>query len=327
MKRILLTGVAAIAVAGCEGRQSILAPEGSDAAAVAELSHILFIGGGVIFVVVIALTLYAMRSPQTPRQWMATHRFILGGGLLFPIVTLTILLTYGLGLTGGVGRSVEPAALGIDVTGEQFWWRVRYQERNGAAAVDSANEIHVPVGQPVALTLRSPDVIHSFWVPNLAGKLDMIPGQDNRMTIRAIKPGVYRGQCAEYCGIQHAQMAFYVVAHPAAEFDRWLETYRQPAADPATEDARHGRELFLRAGCGACHAIRGTEAAGTIGPDLTHIGSRRSIGAGMLPNTAAVLADWIGSSQHIKPGNRMPSFELIAETERRAIAAYLEALK
>jgi cytochrome c oxidase subunit 2 len=327
MRRLLLAAPALLVLPGCEGIQSALAPKGADAAAIAQVSWIIFIGAGLIFALVLALILYAICTPQARRRWTTTHGFIIGGGIVFPVVTLTALLAYGLSLTGSVGRSADAPAIKIDVTGEQFWWRVRYQERGGKAAVDSANEIHIPVGQPVELTLRSTDVIHSFWVPNLAGKLDMIPGQQNVLSIQADIPGTYRGQCAEYCGLQHAQMAFYVVAHPPEAFDRWLDERREPAAQPLADFVKQGQGLFLSAGCGACHTVRGIDAAGEIGPDLTHIGSRHSIGAGMWPNNAGTLAAWIASSQHLKPGNKMPSFGVLSGAELRALATYLESLK
>lgn len=325
--RRLLAGSALLVLPGCEGIQSALAPKGTDASLIAQVSWVLFIGAALIFALVLGLTLYAVLAPRTRNSWAASHGFIIVGGIVFPVVTLTALLVYGLSLTGSVGRSTEAPALRIDVTGEQFWWRVRYQERGGLAAVDAANELHIPVGQPVELTLRSADVIHSFWVPNLAGKLDMIPGQQNVLSIKASAPGTYRGQCAEYCGIQHAQMAFYVIAHPPEEFERWLADHREPAAEPLADFVKRGRDLFVTAGCGACHTVRGIGASGKIGPDLTHVGSRRSIGAGMWPNNAGTLAAWIASSQHLKPGNKMPSFSVLSGTELRAVATYLESLK
>jgi cytochrome c oxidase subunit 2 len=319
--------VAALALAGCEGVQSALMPAAGDAAAIAQLSWILFIGAALIFALVLGLITYVIYAPEEKRRWATTHRFILGGGLAFPFVTLTLLLIYGLGLTGGVGRSAEPPALRFDVTGEQFWWRVRYDGQDGREAITSANEINLPAGRPVELTLRTGDVIHSFWVPRLSGKLDMIPGQENRLVISAAEPGLFRGQCAEYCGIQHAQMAFYVVAHAEGDFAAWLDRERAPAPEPATDEQRRGRELFVAAGCGACHTVRGTPAAGVIGPDLTHVGSRHSIAAGMLPNNAGTLGAWIASSQHLKPGNRMPSFRALEGAQLRAVATYLESLK
>ncbi|MDX2205293.1 MAG: cytochrome c oxidase subunit II [Hyphomicrobiaceae bacterium] len=325
--RRLLAGSAVLVLPGCEGIQSALAPKGADASLIAQVSWVVFIGAGLIFALVLGLTLYALLAPQARSSWTASHGFIIGGGIVFPVVTLTALLVYGLSLTGSVGRSTEVPAVRIEVTGEQFWWRVRYQEHGGKAAVDAANELHIPVGQPVELTLRSADVIHSFWVPNLAGKLDMIPGQQNVLSIKASAPGTYRGQCAEYCGIQHAQMAFYVVAHPPEAFERWLAERREPAAEPLADLVKRGRDLFVAVGCGACHTVRGIDASGKIGPDLTHVGSRRSIGAGMWPNNAGTLAAWIASSQHLKPGNKMPSFNVLSGTELRAVATYLESLK
>jgi cytochrome c oxidase subunit II len=320
---------AASVLAGCEGAQSIMAPGGADARVIAKLSWIVFIGGALIFALVMALTAYAMLGREASRRWVASHGFIIGGGIVFPVVTLTALLIYGMMLTGSVGRSAMEPALSIDVTGEQFWWRVRYNAGSGGeAAFDSANELHVPTGQPVELKLRTSDVIHSFWVPSLGGKLDMIPGQENRLTVTAETPGVYRGQCAEYCGLQHTQMAFHVVAHAPEDFQTWLTGHNRPAAEPATDAARQGRTLFLQAGCGACHAVRGTEARGVVGPDLTHVGARRWIGAGMIENTgAAALAGWIAGAQHIKPGSRMPSFDALEGEQLAAIAAYLESLK
>jgi cytochrome c oxidase subunit 2 len=196
--------------------------------------------------------------------------------------------------------------------GEQWWWRVRY------AGFETANEIRVPVGRPVVLELKSADVIHSFWVPVLAGKLDMIPGRTNVLRVRADRAGEFRGQCAEYCGGPHAFMALYVVALEEKSFEKWAESQRQPS-DKANP-------LFVSR-CGACHTVRGTAAAGTRGPDLTHIGSRLSIGAGLLPNNTGALAAWIASSQHLKPGNLMPSFEDFSGQELRELAAYLEGLK
>ena len=325
---IFIMGPAAMALGGCEGAQSVLAPGGVDARVIARLGWIVFTAGALIFAVVMGLIAYAMLGQETRRRWAASHGFIVGGGIVFPVVTLTALLIYGLMLTADIGRGSGAPALSVDVTGEQFWWRVRYRGEGGEAALDAANEVHVPVGRPVELTLRASDVIHSFWVPSLAGKLDMIPGQENRLTLTAERPGTYRGQCAEYCGAQHSLMAFHVVAHAPEDFQRWLADRRAPTAEPATDAARRGRDLFLQAGCGACHAIRGTQAVGAIGPDLTHIGSRQWIGAGLMENTGvAALAGWVAGAQHLKPGIRMPSFDGLEAEQIAAIAAYLESLK
>jgi cytochrome c oxidase subunit 2 len=213
------------------------------------------------------------------------------------------------------------------VIGEQWWWRVHYLDEAGEIAAASANEVRLPAGRPAEILLTTDDVIHSFWAPNLAGKLDMIPGRENRLVIEAARPGLYRGQCAEYCGGQHALMAFDVVVLEEADFSEWLAREAGPARSPEDPMLEAGRDAFMANGCGACHTIRGTAAAGVVGPDLTHVGSRHSIAAGTLPNDAAALAAWIGHAQAIKPGNRMPSFTFIPGDEQAAIAAYLKSLE
>jgi len=230
-------------------------------------------------------------------------------------------------LARGLSKTKPENALRIEVVGEQWWWRVHYRPAEGAAAVISANELHMPVGTPVEIALTTNDVIHSFWAPSLGGKLDMIPGRENRLVLQADRPGTYRGQCAEYCGGQHARMAFVVVAHEPGEFERWLA--QESATAPERGDAVHarGRDIFQNYGCGACHTIRGTDAAGVIGPDLTHLGSRLTLGAGTLPNNAQNLAKWIAASQEIKPGTLMPSFAMLPPEELDALAAYLGSLK
>jgi cytochrome c oxidase subunit 2 len=194
------------------------------------------------------------------------------------------------------------------------------------SAVASANELRLPAGEPVELLLHANDVIHSFWVPNLAGKTDMIPGRVNRMVIQADRPGVYRGQCAEYCGLQHSLMSFDVIVLPRAEFDSWMARLAQPIGDPEAPELRRGRDLFLTLGCGTCHAIRGF-TGGRLGPDLTQLGARRTIAAGALPGGVGNIAAWIASAQHLKPGNLMPSYDQLAGPELRAVSAYLESLK
>lgn len=309
------------------GVQSALAPGGPGAAGIAELSWIMFAGATAIFLLVMLFLALALRAPHARPRWLAGRSVVLAGGFVFPVVVLTGLLIYGLTLAGTLVRAPAGRALDIHVVGEQFWWRVRYPATETHAELLTANEIHIPVGRPIRFTLTTADVIHSFWVPGLAGKLDMIPGQENRLVLQADRPGVYRGQCAEFCGAAHALMAFHVVAHDPAAFEEWLVAQQRTAAEPAVPFHARGRELFLQSGCGACHAIRGTAAAGTLGPDLTHVGSRRTIGAGMFPNNQGTLAGWIADSQHLKPNNRMPSFPVFTGEELRALAAYLESLK
>jgi cytochrome c oxidase subunit 2 len=205
---------------------------------------------------------------------------------------------------------------------------VRYPATTPDGDVVTANEIHLPVGREVVLAVTSPDVIHSLWIPNLHGKIDMIPGQVNTLRVLAERPGVMRGQCAEYCGAQHALMALYVVAEPPEHFEAWLSRQRQPVAPPEEPFLARGMQVFGTAGCGACHAVRGTEWNGRLGPDLSRVGSRLSLAAGVLGNHRGTLAGWIAAAQDIKPENRMPSFASALDgPELRALAAWLESLK
>lgn len=293
-----------------KGIQSVLHPEGWHTHQIAEISWTLFIGGALIFLFVMALATYALFAPVEKRRRLARRGLIVGGGIVFPVVTLTALLVYTfVTMADDQGLGTEPASLHIEVTGEMWWWRVHYLDDGGRPLLRTANEIVIPVGQVVELKLKSADVIHSFWVPQLAGKVDMIPGQVNVLRLRADRPGIYRGQCAEYCGAQHALMAFYVVAHMPAEFETWFTAQQQPSRAPQQPLLKQGQELFLSSGCQCCHTVRGIEAHGKLGPDLTHIGSRLSLGAGSYPNNIGTLGGWIAASQHLKPGNRMPSFD------------------
>ncbi|HUE45902.1 MAG TPA: cytochrome c oxidase subunit II [Aestuariivirgaceae bacterium] len=325
-----------MALGGCAGEQSALSAGGPAAAAYALLGNIMYAGATAILALVMGLTAFAILAPPERRAWLARRRTIVAGGIVFPIVTLSVLLVYGYWLLSEAewseaGRAAAPGpgygALAIEVVGEQFWWRVRYLDGDGQTAFESANEIRVPTGRPVRLMLSTADVIHSFWVPSLAGKLDMIPGRTTTLTISADREGLYRGQCAEYCGAQHAHMAFHVVAMAPGDFEAWLSDQMSPPPEPADEDLARGLEVFLTSGCGACHTIRGTEAAGALGPDLTRVGSRVTIAAGMFPTNTGTLAGWIASSQHLKPGNKMPSFDALGGPDLRAVAAYLESLK
>ena len=295
-----------------EGIQSVLDPGGPAAALLAEMAWVLIVGATLIFVAVMALAAYAVFARRERASRLSPRALIVGGGIVFPAVTLSALLLYTVWRVTPLEAAGE-AALRIEVVGEQWWWRVRYAE------FETANEIRIPVGRPVEVLLKSADVIHSFWVPALHGKLDMIPGRTNRLRLRADAPGEFRGQCAEYCGGPHAFMAFFVVALPPEDYERWAERQRTPSEKtPPAAFLSH---------CSSCHAVRGTAAAGVLGPDLTHFGSRRTIGAGLLPNNAGATAGWIASSQHLKPGNLMPSFPMFSGEELRGLAAYLESLE
>lgn len=297
-----------------DGIQSALNPQGPSASAIAELTWMLVFGAAVIFVVVMALAAAAVWA--RPR-WLASHGAILAGGIAFPAVVLTALLFYSL-TRAAAGMPSGPPDLRISLIGHQWWWQVIYLDDEGKEDFVTANEIRIPAGASVEIALRAADVLHSLWVPALAGKLDLIPGKDNRLRLAASAPGIFRGQCAEYCGGPHAQMALYVVAQESEAFEAWRAAQRRPAAS--------ANELFL-ARCAACHTVRGTPARGGLGPDLTHVGSRLSIGAGILPNNTGAIAGWIASSQHIKPGNLMPAFRHFSGEELRTLAAYVESLK
>jgi cytochrome c oxidase subunit 2 len=273
---------------------------------------------------VLALALWAAHGPALePRRarWL-----IIGGGAVIPTVLLAGLLAYGLSLLPGLVAPAPEGSLKIRVLGEQWWWRVRYPERQGTS-VELANEIRLPVGAPVQFELGSSDVIHSFWIPALGGKRDMIPGRVTHLALTPTQTGRYRGVCAEYCGTSHALMAFEVVVMEKEDFERWWDGQAQPAVSPASAWAARGRDEFVAHGCGACHTIRGTPARGVIGPDLTHVGSRLTLGAGTVPNEAAQAHRWIAQVDEIKPGALMPAFGMLPDESLQAIAAYLEGLK
>jgi cytochrome c oxidase, subunit II len=244
-------------------------------------------------------------------------------------VTAVILLVF-LVLSVATGNAYDtisgPKPLRINIKGHQWWWGVEYSDPIPQNYIETANEIHVPVGRPVFFKMTSDDVIHSFWAPNLSGKKDLIPGHETRTWFRADTAGVYRGQCAEFCGHQHAKMAFYIVAEPKADFDKWILAQRQPAPKPADSLRSKGEQIFLNGSCALCHNITGTSASGTVGPDLTHLASRRTIAAGTLPNNRGNLAGWIMDPQSIKPGAKMPPNQIDGPS-LQALLAYLGSLK
>lgn len=311
-----------LALAGCAGVQSVLDPKGPQALAIARVSWVMFWSAGAILLLVMALALMAMKTRPGVRPGLR-RALIVGGGMVFPTVTLTALLFYGVYAMGDL-RAKEPEEV-VEVIGHRWWWEIRYPDGAGGAVV-SANELRIPAGRPVTILLSSRDVIHSFWVPNLAGKMDLIPGRTNRMVLQADAPGVFRGQCAEFCGAQHARMAFQVVAQEAGEHAAWLERERRPAAAPQNALAAQGQATF-RQECLQCHTVRGVGTAELPGPDLTHLASRGFIGAGTLENNAANLAAFITRSQQFKPGSGMPSRPDLDEGTLRALVHYLETLE
>ncbi|MDB5749261.1 MAG: coxB [Massilia sp.] len=304
--------------------QSVLHPAGPDAAIIAQLTWVLFGGGAIIFVAVMALVAFSLRRagrPVSPRWW------ILGAGFAFPVVVLSALLVWSTWRSSELTPQTSRGAMSIGVTAKMWWWEVRYHDPASGREFAGANEIRIPVGKPVYLGLTSTDVIHSLWVPALNGKMDTVPGRINGLRLQADKPGIYRGQCAEYCGEQHARMALHVVALPQAEFDRWLSEQARPAREPTSPLIERGRAAFLEQRCQACHTIRGVAEGSRLGPDLTHVGGRLHIAAGTLRNHRGTLAGWIADPQAIKPGARMPAALDIDGPTLNALAAYLEHLK
>jgi cytochrome c oxidase subunit II len=319
--------LATSACAACNGPQSALAPAGEKAEVIADLFWLMTIAGTVIFCAFLGLTLYAVYFRREAHSMRFARGLIVWGAVVIPTVLLAALLVYGLRILPSHLAPAPEASLRIHVWGHQWWWRVRYEPANGAAPVESANEIRLPANVPVQFELESPDVIHSFWIPNLAGKVDMIPGRKTQLALTAQGPGEYRGACAEYCGTSHAWMAFPVVVLDGPEFERWLEGERGASAPPTSAEETRGRDSFLEHGCGACHTVRGTSARGVIGPDLTHVGGRRTIGAGLFETSVASLQRWIAATRDVKPGVHMPAFGMLPADELRVIASYLESLK
>lgn len=302
-------------------RASALEPASLEAARIALLTWWMFGCALVIWLAVLALTWACVRAnPEhftRRRAWL----IIAGGGAILPAAVLAMLLSVGLAMLPALIAPAPPGSLTVAVDGELWWWRVRY------GAVATANEIHLPVGEPVELQLASDNVIHAFWVPALGGKMDMIPGRATRMAITPTRTGVYPGACAEFCGTSHARMRFEVVVEEKAAFQRWLAHQATPATPPSRPLAARGQTAFLANGCGGCHAVRGTAATGLIGPDLTHVASRRQIAAGTRARTPATLARWIETPEVMKPGTHMPRYAMLPAAEREALVAYLESLE
>lgn len=313
-------------LAGCTGVQSALEPAGREAQRIADIFWLMTAGAFIIWLAVIILALWAVRARPEKHTLRRTRLIIVGGGAVVPTVVLTALLVYGLAPIPALVAPAPPGSLKIEISGEQWWWRVRYVPPTGEPVM-LANEIRLPVGEPVEFRLESPDVIHSFWIPSLAGKVDMIPGRVTRLVLKPTKTGTFRGACAEYCGTSHALMAFWVVVMERDQFDRWLADQGRHASTPTESLATRGQELFLANGCHACHTVRGTAATGVIGPDLTHVGSRLSIAAGTLPNEPEHFRQWIGHTSSVKPGVLMPSFHMLPPEELQALGAYLKGLQ
>ena len=324
---------AGIVLCGCSGWQSALDPHSPEAIHLRDLFLFFAVVCATVWILVMgALAIVLLRQhgiSAEPEEDTATQRRrknlvvgILVGATAAILVVFTLVSFYA---TRGFAWSDE-AELKIKVTGQQWWWQIEYQSREPSQIFATANEIHIPVGRRVTLDLEANDVIHSFWVPNLMGKQDLIPGRKNSLMIEADQPGLYRGQCAEFCGLEHAHMAIFVMAESQAQFDAWRRHQLESATPPRTALQSRGLALFLHGTCSSCHAVQGIGADAQFGPDLTHFGGRATIAAGLLDNDGGDLERWLADPQAFKPGTNMPQISL-SDQDRHALAAYLEGLK
>jgi cytochrome c oxidase subunit 2 len=316
--------------------QHALAPAGPQAAHIADLWWITVAASAIVFVAILAALAIALwRRPRAteatagdprplheheprPRRAVFVATAVSAAGL-FGLLVASVMTDHAL------ANLPLRDPLAIEIVAHQWWWDIHYSDPEPSKSFSTANEVHIPVGRPVLLTLKSADVIHSFWVPNLHGKRDLIPGRTATFPIQADKAGTYRGQCAEYCGAQHAYMGMFVVAEAPEAFERWRAAQAASAPEP-TGAAAQGRDLFLSGSCMLCHAVRGTTADGRTGPDLTHVASRKTLAAGRLPNDAQTMTQWITDPQQFKPGTNMPAHALPA-AQMQALVAYVESLK
>jgi cytochrome c oxidase subunit 2 len=333
-RRVVLALLPIIAIAATAyGRvQSSLDPAGPDAARISRLWWLMLGISTAVFLIVVGFMLhgvYRARRRDTAATDEASKRRMTRAVIAATALT-TVILFVILVASVMTGRAIsarpDSDVIDVEVVGHQWWWEFVYKDAAASQQVSSANELHIPIGKTVVLKLTSRDVIHSFWVPNLQGKKDLIPGHYIIFPLRADRAGVYRGQCAEFCGAQHAHMAFTVIAQPEDQFMAWLDSERQPAATPADPLVARGQRVFLSKPCVMCHMIRGTPAGSHVGPELTHVATRPTIAAGTLEMNRGNLAGWVVDAQSIKPGTRMPPNSLTSE-ELDALLAYLESLK
>jgi len=324
---------AACVLTSCGGWQSAFDAQAAQSGEIKRILLIFIVVSSVIWIAVMLVLLFGLLRRRTlrerPLDFHEAFESRAGNVILIAGIATTVTVLALSVVSYGAQRTVfanDPAAVTVKVTGHQWWWEVQYQADSPHLSFTTANEIRVPVGQPVTVQLESADVIHSFWVPSLTGKMDLVTGQQNTVQFTAKNPGVYRGQCAEFCGAQHAHMAFTVTALQPDEYGRWRDQQNQNARSPGDPLSIRGEQSFRGRGCALCHTIRGTLAGGQLGPDLTHIASRQTIAAGTLPRNTGNLAAWIADPQHIKPGNLMPKTSLRSD-ELIAIVHYLEQLQ
>lgn len=314
--------------------QSMFNTGGPAAGNLAALTAFVFISLTVVAVVMFGLILYfalhrrGTLAEHAPFDAGGGHSFVLVGGLAIPAAILAVIFVTGLkDMSAFPLHGEEHHAPDMRISGHQWWWDVQYLFNQTDLMVRTANEIHIAVGRPVDIELASADVIHSFWVPELHGKVDLVPGHKNRIRIQAARAGVFRGQCAEFCGAQHAHMALIVVAEPPDQYQAWLAQQRSPSVAPATAEQQHGMQLFESRACLLCHTVRGTLALSRVGPDLTHLASRARIAANTFDNDTANLSAWVTHAQSMKPGALMPNITDFSGPELRALTAYLQNLK
>jgi len=329
----MLAFASLLALTGCTGWQSVLDVQGSPAITLKQLIILIVVVCSVVWaLVMVALILALWRRREVQERPFFLNQGIerrLTAAVVMAVAASVIIISAFTVFSFFTTHTLSVANtddLTVKVRGLQWWWNVEYFASTPDHRFETANEIHIPIGRNVRLQLEGLDVIHSFWVPSLAGKQDLIPGRPNELTIRAERPGVYRGQCAEFCGLQHAHMAFFVIAEEQPTFDEWARLQRENATVASELEVAAGQQVFLSKPCAACHAIRGTSASGTTGPDLTHVGGRKYIAAGLLETTRGSLAAWIADPQTLKPGNNMPMVPLNAD-ELRSVSAYLASLK
>jgi cytochrome c oxidase subunit 2 len=313
--------------------ESAFVPAGIQAERLSDLWWFMFWTSAVVWAVVVAFLFYAVKRSRTagdrplrePGGERTMTRAVIAGTAI-TVVILVATVVYSIATGSALASTPQDTALRVKVTGHQWWWEFEYEDSIPEHTLVTGNELHVPVGEPIQIIGTSRDVIHSFWAPSLFGKKDLIPGKATSMWFQADKPGIYRGQCAEFCGHQHAKMAVIIVAESRDKFNSWYKTQLQPAAPSADSLTRAGESVFMSRGCPLCHTVGGTRAMGTMGPPLTHVGSSLTIASGTLANTRGNMAGWIMDPQRIKPGVRMPPNNL-SGPELQALLTYLESLK
>lgn len=336
MRRVAAVLSLAVLMAGCSGVQSVLDPAADQAATTLDIWRLMLWVCGLMYALVLGFLAWALwrargalSGPPIADGAQSTAERPMRGALIgwtgLVVLGLVVLATASFLVDRRLAMADATNALRIKVTATQWWWRVEYQDPVAGRQVVTANELRLPVGRPADIELQAEDVIHSFWIPNLAGKQDLIPGRTNHLLINPRREGVYRGQCAEFCGLQHAQMALDATVLRPTAFEAWRQAQLKPATAPTTPLQTHGQRVFENAACSACHTIAGTVAAGTSGPDLTHLASRRRIAAGALPASRDGLIAWLHDTQGVKPGAHMPEVPL-TPGDLDALVAYLGSL-